>query len=176
MDECLLRVDTLSLLLIQELKKCPIDRLFLRIACRTADWPANLEGGLKQLWGETSVAVYELAPLRKIDVVTAAAGKELFESIHGFGHHEMASFKSLKENHVADLFIWLARAYPYAEDPKHKGGHWVEPADRLVNLKNSVLQFLEHRGTYQACKEIERLSLEFPELISKQTSKNEELL
>lgn len=72
LDECLLRIDTLSALLLDELKKCPVERLFLRIACRTAEWPNFLEDGLKELWDEGEVAAYELAPLRKKDVEEAA--------------------------------------------------------------------------------------------------------
>jgi hypothetical protein len=72
LDECLLRIDTLSALLLDELRKCPVDRLFLRIACRTAEWPNFLESGLKELWGERQVAAYEIAPLRKKDVEEAA--------------------------------------------------------------------------------------------------------
>lgn len=72
LDECLLRVDTVAALLIEELGKCPIDRLYLRIACRTADWPSSLENGLKQIWGSEAVKVYELAPLRRVDIFEAA--------------------------------------------------------------------------------------------------------
>jgi predicted NACHT family NTPase len=72
LDECLLRVDTVAALLIEEVEKCPIDRLYLRIACRTADWPGSLEEGLRRLWSEEAVKVYELAPLRRVDVVEAA--------------------------------------------------------------------------------------------------------
>lgn len=77
LDECLLRVDTLAALLIDELKKCPITRLNLRISCRTADWPTGLEDGLQQLWEKDSIGVYELAPLRKIDVIEAAKANEI---------------------------------------------------------------------------------------------------
>ncbi len=72
LDECLLRVDTVAALLIEEVGKCPVDRLHLRIACRTADWPGSLEEGLKRFWSEETVKVYELAPLRRVDVVEAA--------------------------------------------------------------------------------------------------------
>ena len=72
MDECLLRIDTLAALLVGELKKYPIKRLSLRIACRTADWPNSLEDGLIQLWGKDAVGVYELTPLRRVDVIEAA--------------------------------------------------------------------------------------------------------
>ncbi|KGF71730.1 hypothetical protein DO97_15710 [Neosynechococcus sphagnicola sy1] len=73
-DECLLRVDTLATLLVDEFKRYhnEVHRLCLRIACRTAVWPAVLEEGLKEIWGENSVGVYELAPLRRIDVIEAA--------------------------------------------------------------------------------------------------------
>ena len=77
LDECLLRIDTLAALLLDELKKCPTGRLFLRITCRTAEWPNLLESGLKELWDEQEVAAYELAPLRKKDVEEAARENEL---------------------------------------------------------------------------------------------------
>ena len=72
LDECLLRIDTVAALLSEELAKCPVPRLKLCIACRTAEWPNGLENQLKRLWGENEVKVYELAPLRRTDVVTAA--------------------------------------------------------------------------------------------------------
>jgi predicted NACHT family NTPase len=72
LDECLLRINTLATLIIDELKKYPIDRLCLRIACRTAEWPVTLETGLQTLWGEDDFKAYELTPLRRIDVEDAA--------------------------------------------------------------------------------------------------------
>ena len=77
LDECLLRIDTVATLLVDELKKFPIDRLSLRIACRTADWPNNLEEGLKELWGKEAFRAYELAPLRKQDVIEAVQANSL---------------------------------------------------------------------------------------------------
>ncbi|OGV40778.1 MAG: hypothetical protein A2X46_04285 [Lentisphaerae bacterium GWF2_57_35] len=55
-----------------ELVRLPADRLFFRIACRTAEWPVSLEGELKRRWGEDNFSAYELAPLRKADVCKAA--------------------------------------------------------------------------------------------------------
>jgi hypothetical protein len=52
LDECLLRVDTVAALLVDELRDRPVGRLSLRIGCRTAEWPALLEEGLKELWSE----------------------------------------------------------------------------------------------------------------------------
>jgi len=72
LDECLLRIDCVTALLIKELNKCPIERLALRIACRTADWPEGMEGALTHLWENQSVDPYELLPLRRLDVQEAA--------------------------------------------------------------------------------------------------------
>jgi hypothetical protein len=70
LDECLLRVDNVANLLADELPKQPVDRLRLRIACRTAPWPAVLEKALVNLFGDCHM--YELTPLRRVDVQRAA--------------------------------------------------------------------------------------------------------
>ncbi len=79
LDECLLRIETLATLLVDEFKEYrdQIHRLHLRIACRTAIWPSVLEDGLKQLWGKDAVGVYELAPLRRKDVTEAARAEAI---------------------------------------------------------------------------------------------------
>ena len=69
LDECLLRIDSVAALFADELPKQPVDRLRLRIACRTAPWPAVLEKALVDLFGECHA--YELMPLRRIDVQRA---------------------------------------------------------------------------------------------------------
>ncbi len=73
-DECLLRVDTLATLLVDEFKRYRnlVHRLCLRITCRTAVWQPVLEEGLKEIWGENFVGVYELVPLRRADVIKSA--------------------------------------------------------------------------------------------------------
>ncbi|PXF58329.1 MAG: hypothetical protein C4B59_13450 [Candidatus Methanogaster sp.] len=77
LDECLLEICKLATLLPDEFKKCPVERLCLRIACRTADLPNVLEEGLKELWKKDAVGVYELAPLRRVDVIEAAKTNDL---------------------------------------------------------------------------------------------------
>ena len=59
-DECLLRIDTVAALLADELPKYPLHRLKLRIACRTASWPALLERALKASYGEASFAAADV--------------------------------------------------------------------------------------------------------------------
>ncbi|WP_287456543.1 hypothetical protein [Leptolyngbya sp. UWPOB_LEPTO1] len=76
LDEGLLSIPSLAAGLIDELKKPKyqnhIKRLHLRLACRTFVFPEILEEGLKDLWKEANFAIYELAPLRRIDVIEAA--------------------------------------------------------------------------------------------------------
>ena len=77
LDECLLRIETLATLLVDEIKGFPhaAQRMYLRINCRTSVWQQvqpTLEEGLKDVWDEKSIGVYELAPLRRADVIKAA--------------------------------------------------------------------------------------------------------
>jgi predicted NACHT family NTPase len=84
LDEGLLNIQSLATGLIDELKKQKyrnhINRLYLRLACRTFVFPAILEQELKAFWKEAYkdcwqedyFAIYELAPLRRIDVIEAA--------------------------------------------------------------------------------------------------------
>jgi predicted NACHT family NTPase len=76
LDEGILRVDTITSLLIDELKKRPTQRLKLYIACRTGMWPISFEKELRQLWNDRPIGIYELVPLRKKDVIEAARANE----------------------------------------------------------------------------------------------------
>jgi hypothetical protein len=72
LDECLLRIDNVAAVLLEGFRAASVDRLSLRIACRTADRQSTLEAGLEQLWGKDRFGVYELAPLRRVDVAAEA--------------------------------------------------------------------------------------------------------
>ena len=74
LDECLIYIKNLGAILINQLKSFPKDRLYLRIACRTADWQRLqiLERELKKLWDRDTIGVFELLPLTKRDVYIAA--------------------------------------------------------------------------------------------------------
>jgi hypothetical protein len=76
LDEAMLRVETLASLVAEELQAIPSDRLSIRVACRTAVWPAGTLGtAFTNIWEEASVGVFELAPLRRRDVLTALAAR-----------------------------------------------------------------------------------------------------
>ncbi|MBX7255913.1 MAG: hypothetical protein K1Y02_06095 [Candidatus Hydrogenedentes bacterium] len=77
LDECLLRIGTVVPILVDQLRTAPVDRLRLRISCRTAEWPATLEEALIKYWGKDRFAVRELVPLRRQDVVAAAKAEGL---------------------------------------------------------------------------------------------------
>ena len=76
-DECWPKVTNLPRVLCEELKAMPLERLYLRIICRTALWPSSFEQLLAEVLGESGVTVLELAPLRKCDVQTAATANGL---------------------------------------------------------------------------------------------------
>ena len=72
LDEALLRIDTVAKLLVNGFCSLPTDRMSVRIACRTAVWPVNTLGTrLKEIWGEKGFGIFELAPLRRRDVLKA---------------------------------------------------------------------------------------------------------
>lgn len=79
LDEALLRIDTVANLLTAELRRLPTKRLTIRIACRTAVWPADTLGAaLASIWGADGAQTLEIAPLRRQDVrrLVGAAGIE----------------------------------------------------------------------------------------------------
>lgn len=74
LDECMLELRQVGAWLsatFENLDAAARERLYLRIACRPAVWPAGLEDRLSRLWPASS-AVFSLAPLRRRDVAVAA--------------------------------------------------------------------------------------------------------
>jgi predicted NACHT family NTPase len=97
LDECLLRIDSVASFLIEELKSCPVERLAFRIACRTREWPIGLEQNLQALWKDEALRVYELVPLRRIDVHSA---------VRAFGGLEPDAFmQEISERQAVPLAI-----------------------------------------------------------------------
>jgi len=70
-DECLIHLKTLTPLLLDKIKVLPIQRLKLRIACRTSELPLALENELQRMWGQENIGIFKLTPLRRNDVITA---------------------------------------------------------------------------------------------------------
>lgn len=98
-DEAALRLETLASILAEELQAVPVDRLSIRVACRTAVWPATILGtAFVEIWGEAAAGAFELAPLRRRDVLTTLA-------THGVD----------PDTFIHDLFA--AHAVPFAIKP-----------------------------------------------------------
>lgn len=77
LDECLISIPKVSNILIDELKELSPENLFIRIACRTIDWPISLENAVKGIYPENEVKVFELVPLRRTDVISAILNNEI---------------------------------------------------------------------------------------------------
>ncbi len=76
LDEALLRIETIANVLADALPSLPTERLSVRIACRTAIWPAATLGvALRSIWGAAGFQALELAPLRRRDVLDALAAR-----------------------------------------------------------------------------------------------------
>ncbi|WP_146115236.1 hypothetical protein [Microbacterium sp. MYb66] len=74
-DEGALRIPTLGRLLAEWLGSVDRERLYLRIACRTADWPTSLGSRLAQLFSEPTTV--ELLPFRQSDVARILEAESL---------------------------------------------------------------------------------------------------
>jgi hypothetical protein len=94
------------------------------------------------------------------------AGK-LVEATANGAHHSDLSSKRLSERQAADLYIWLMHRYPPSDY------YITYRDDRLtsIGLKESIALWrddiprdLQNRGTVEACRQIERIAVELPEL------------
>ena len=80
--------------------------------------------------------------------------------------HLWATPIRLSEPDTANLFIWLERRYPHAEDPKRPSGVVYSPEhrDHIGSFRDTLLRSLEVRGSVEAVEELRRIQLELPEL------------
>jgi hypothetical protein len=96
-DESSIPRTSLERTLGAQLAKLDPGRLFVRIACRTANWPVQLEQELERHFGPDKVRVYELVGLRRHDVEAAATTSGLSDperfvrELHGRGVVPIAS-------------------------------------------------------------------------------------
>jgi hypothetical protein len=94
-----------------------------------------------------------------------AFGREVMLELAKRSDKYIASLgQKLIEDQVADLYLWLARQYPHAEDPQHEEGHYVGPRERVANLRDALLRHLKDLGTLGSCAAIRRIMRELPEL------------
>lgn len=65
LDEGLLSIKVLAALLVDKLKKLPPERLKVRIACRTVEWPNLLERGSRRVAGRGGGEVLRVSPFEE---------------------------------------------------------------------------------------------------------------
>jgi hypothetical protein len=82
LDEGLMAMDRVAPLLVKGLKSLPTERLSVRIACRTAEWPRSVEDALNGLWPKKGdIEFRELLPLSQAQVQAAATASGLDASL-----------------------------------------------------------------------------------------------
>lgn len=117
--------------------KTRASRLYLRVVCRTADYPETLEEGLKELFG--NVGVFLLAPLRSEDIELAVR------------HHGLDARRFMEE-------VWRHDVAPLAGNPV--------TLDLLIHeFKESGTLAADYeklfvRGSIRLCQEHSRSRLE----------------
>jgi hypothetical protein len=70
---------------------------------------------------------------------------------------------ALAEADLADLYVWLVRRFPFAEDPDFDHVHAVGPREQIAHWRDSILRMLENRGTPAAVEAIARIEAALPE-------------
>ncbi len=63
----------------------------------------------------------------------------------------------LNEASVADFYIWVARRFPYDEDPKPTGVHVGSDRESIAFFRDALLNQLCERGTIEAYREARRI-------------------
>jgi predicted NACHT family NTPase len=140
LDECLLRIDNVTALLAEEFRRYQdkANRLFLRIICRSAVWQSTFEEQLQQIFGKDKVKIYELAPLRQIDVRHAAEREGIEDPDH-----------FMQE-------IWDKKVVPLAIKPITLGFLMEEYLENSHFSQQQTLFDLYFRGCRRLCDEEDR--------------------
>jgi len=125
LDEGVLSIKILVRILKREIENLPCDRLYLRITCRTAEWAFSLEEKLEEKWGKDNVSVYEIAPLRRADVIEAASknninSDEFLQEIFNRNAIPLA-IKPVTLNFLLDIYA-EKRQFPASQEELYEKG------------------------------------------------------
>jgi hypothetical protein len=88
---------------------------------------------------------------------------ERIVSEHAAGWLYREKAPALAEADLADLYVWLVRQFPFAEDPDFDHVHAVGPREQIGHWRDSILRTLENRGTPAAVEAIARIEAALPE-------------
>jgi len=70
----------------------------------------------------------------------------------------------LDSHRVAELFVCLARMFPYNDDPIRQGVHRMGPVDQVRDLRDGLLRRLRDDGTWESLDAIQWISRQMPNL------------
>lgn len=91
-------------------------------------------------------------------------GRRLIGEMADFLRAKEVSFQRLSEEQLTDLYVWVARAFPHAEDPAIQEAHFVGQREIIARWRDGLLQALKNRGTVAACYALNRAVNELPHL------------
>ncbi len=76
----------------------------------------------------------------------------------------------LNEGEAAEFYLWLVKAFPFAEDPPLPTGgmaYAVSPRMQVTDFRDSILSDLKQRGTPESLGALERIAAASPELANR---------
>jgi hypothetical protein len=91
-------------------------------------------------------------------------GRQLVESMASDARHSGVPQDRISEQQVADLYVWMVRQYPPSEFYLPHGGGSIGYKENMGMWRDDLLRHLQNRGTVEACRQIERIATELPEL------------
>ena len=101
-------------------------------------------------------------------------GREVLESVALQAAHQGQIEQQIKEEYLANLYIFLAQEYPdvedYEQETKELRGveaQIIGESDEIRMWKSYIPQRLQERGTPQACEALRQIIRELPELKDK---------
>ncbi len=91
-------------------------------------------------------------------------GRQLAESVANDARHSGLPQARISEERVADLYVWMFRQYPPSEYYLPRGGGSIGFKENMGMWRDDLLRHLQGRGTAEACRQIERIGADLPEL------------
>jgi hypothetical protein len=109
------------------------------------------DGGWPTVW-----SIFEQQPLVGRNLAADLGYRERFGT--------SPLLQRLAEKHLADLYLFLLREFPPADDPRIDGWHGIDNLESATTFRNTVLQELRDRRTALAGKQLERIVTERSDL------------
>ena len=88
----------------------------------------------------------------KLLVDDPAFGQRFSLKIAYYSHLQDSSFKSLNEQQLAELYVYLEELFPRNSDPQHGAGeaHYIGPRESVVRLRDGLPRQIVNRGSVAA--------------------------